>query len=112
MEQLDLEGRLYLEFNQEQFTLTAQGSNAVVTLPSPRACMRVYRSLPRETIAAGGRRAPGALAAVGVTLCVCVGKRTVVSAGPGQRPSRILRTFGLPPVKVHWAGVLRSVLGI
>ena len=109
MARLELEGQLQLEFNEELLRVEARGGDAVITLPSPGCGLRIYRTFPP----AGARtisRAIAVLADVGITIRICVGSMTLISAGPGQRPSLVLRALGLPPVKMHWAALLRSLL--
>lgn len=107
---LALEGQLDLAFNADKLALVGTGNEAVLTLPSVACGWRLYRSLPGPSLGARLAHCIEALTAVDLRVDVVVAGRVLLSAGARHAPSRLFRALGLPPVKVHWGGLARSLL--
>jgi hypothetical protein len=107
---LELEGQLYLMFNDDILTLSAAGDTAVLTLPSFRCALAIYQGLPSMAHGAQPNHGVEALVVTGLRLNIAIGSHVLFSAGAGCRPSRLLQRLGFPPVRLHWAALLRSLL--
>jgi hypothetical protein len=107
---LALEGRLDLAFNAERLELVGIADAAVLTLPSLSCGWRIYRSLSASPLGSRLVHCIEALVAMDLRVDVVVSGRVVLSAGARRAPSRLFRALALPPVKIHWGGLARSLL--